>query len=303
MISYRDGTKLSPQQVDLRAMFSPVRLLTSRGFKVEKDGDGSDTLLPRTPWGRDDVQALYEVFRHAGRRAELCSLIEGRISSATSREVQAVIGLSGYRSDRKAFSSTFEWFVGELLIREFAALSAAYGVEVANLVRHSDNAPMGKDFDTLAVLADLGLLFLECKTGRLTANSLENTLTRASLLHCSASVVLLGAGISSSDLEDAIKNVTPPIVPRPTEYRCIETRGVSDSSVFNFYDCYLVEADEVRGALREKLNTVMRVMAAKRAYLHDAWGFDAADLSTLGYDCRTISLAASAAPAPSQLTP
>ena len=186
---------------------------------------------PRNHWTQAEADAIYAVFRDPIHRAGLCSLIEGRTTVPSSPEIALVTALNDYVGDRNRFSSTFEWFVGELMIREFGALSASYGVEVKDLYRQKDGQAIGYDFDALCVLADVNLLFFECKTGALKPKSLENTLSRAMALHCTGAVVFLGAGITQSYLEGVLKAVTHPPweaegLPAARNGRCLGQRRV-----------------------------------------------------------------------------
>ncbi|MGK5441798.1 hypothetical protein ACSNN7_08240 [Micromonospora sp. URMC 105] len=56
------------------------------------------------------------------------------------------------------YANTFEWYISELFIREFAARASGFGIRLKD-------ADPGDEFDCIALI-DGGLIFVECKTGK-----------------------------------------------------------------------------------------------------------------------------------------
>jgi len=92
--------------------------------------------------------------------------------------------------DRNRFSSTFEWYLGELLIKSFGAFSSSYGVTVKDVRRNSDDGDVG-DFDVLSILGDMNLLYIETKSGALKPDGIIKAIERSLALHCVATVIVV----------------------------------------------------------------------------------------------------------------
>ena len=165
--------------------------------------------LDEVPKIRKELELLFDVFRKPATRKELLGWVE---SSATpsSAEVKALITLPGFLSDRQRYSTTFEWFVGELMIQEFMAFSSSFGVTVQGIVRNSDAETAG-DFDVLSVLGDMNLLYLECKTGKCRRQSILNSVERSLALHSVGCVVLVDSAVAFSDVRQQLRSVPRPI--------------------------------------------------------------------------------------------
>ena len=61
-------------------------------------------------------------------------------------------------ANQNRYAATFEWYVSELLRREFAARASGFGIRLKD-------ADPEDEFDCIALL-DKGLVFVECKTGK-----------------------------------------------------------------------------------------------------------------------------------------
>jgi hypothetical protein len=59
---------------------------------------------------------------------------------------------------RNVYSATFEWYVAELLYREFHFVASASGIKI-------DGSPEGGDFDVIGA-THAGIIAIECKSGK-----------------------------------------------------------------------------------------------------------------------------------------
>jgi hypothetical protein len=151
-----------------------ARLLNQRGHKVTKEGSERDIFLPT----RKDLDAelvgsfkvvLYNLMRHDSFRRTLRDWSYGRVSANGNSNIQLIESYvrlcekfgswdSAQEAVRYRYSCTFEWYVSELLRREFAARASGFGLRLKD-------ADPDDEFDCVALL-DAGLVFVECKTGR-----------------------------------------------------------------------------------------------------------------------------------------
>ena len=150
------------------------RLLKQRGHEVTKEGSDQDIFVPI----RQDLEpelvsslktVLYSLMRHDSIRRALRDWAYGRRISESNpnlKYIESYIQLcerfGGWNNDPEAiklrYASTFEWYVSELLSREFSARANGFGLRMKD-------ADPGDEFDCIALL-DKGLTFVECKTGR-----------------------------------------------------------------------------------------------------------------------------------------
>ncbi len=148
-------------------------LLNQGGHKVTKQGTERDIFLPTRqdlePEIRESFKTvLYNLMRNDSFRRSLRDWAYGNISENNSNlayitsYVKLCEKFGGWSNAapeiRRRYASTFEWYVSELLRREFAARASGFGLRLKD-------ADPDDEFDCLALL-DQGLVFVECKTGR-----------------------------------------------------------------------------------------------------------------------------------------
>jgi hypothetical protein len=283
------GNQISPRQIRLRELFSVERILAARGFQVESEGSARDTLLEKDFWSYEDLNLLFEVFENHSYREDLLHTVEQAGYQPRTAEVVKLASRAEFRKERQRYSSTFEWFVGELLIRRFMAFSSSFGVTVKGLIRNSDGGTSG-DYDVLSVLGDMNLLYLECKTGKCRQHSILNSLERSIGLHSVACVMFLGAGLSVSQLRQQLSGVSHPRFGHSGRLARISTRGVPDSDIFQWLDVYFIGAGEVSGEVENKLRTALRILAANRSSVFENIKPDPNEYSVMGYDYTDVLL-------------
>ena len=148
-------------------------LLNQRGHRVTKLGSERDIFLPTRqdlePELKDSFKVmLYNLMRNDSFRRSLRDWAYGNISENNSNlayimsYVKLCEKFGGWSNAapeiRRRYASTFEWYVSELLCREFAARASGFGLRLKD-------ADPDDEFDCVALL-DNGLVFVECKTGR-----------------------------------------------------------------------------------------------------------------------------------------
>lgn len=141
--------------------------LLQRGHRITKFGSYKDIYVPQDSNPQilsafEDM--LYDLmtqpsFRSALRNWSFNSTIQ---SQPAKRQIEDYMKkCAGFDCPRKSqgrYSNTFEWFISEVIKREFGAKTSGFGI------RLKDASP-DDEFDCLAIL-DNGLLYTECKTGR-----------------------------------------------------------------------------------------------------------------------------------------
>lgn len=159
-----------------------ARLLKQRGHLVTRQGTLQDILLPR--WDGDPEVTksfevlLYNLMRHDEIRKSFRNwAFTGEFdNSANGRHMKAYLTLcdkfGGWGEDnpearQQRYASTFEWYISELLVREFAARASGFSLRLKD-------AHPGDEFDCVALL-DEGTVQVECKTGK---NSIYNDVAK-----------------------------------------------------------------------------------------------------------------------------
>jgi len=279
----RGPTQISANQIRLRELFSVERVLGSRGFVVSAEGSARETLLEKDYWLYSDLNLMFDIFNDQARRADLLSAVEDAAYKPGTPEVDKLVAQTEFRRDRQRYSTSFEWFVGELLVRRFMAYSSSFGVTVRDVIRNSDGGTSG-DYDVLSVLGDLNLLYLECKTGKCHRSSILNSIERSIALHSAACIMFLGAGLSVAQLKQQLSGVKHPRFKHPGVLARIAIKSVPNSEVFQWFDCYFVAAGEKDGEVENRVRTVMRILAAYRSSLIEAIKPNIDEYPVMGYD-------------------
>lgn len=265
MIFIEKGTLLRPKQIRIEELITVSRVLASRGFHVTSEGMGLDTILPREVWTSSEANLIFDVFHSAHNRQQLLAYIMHNCIPGSDL-IDKVSSLPNFRPDRQAFTTTFEWYVGELLIREFCALSSSYGVKVSHLTRPGNGGECG-DFDVISVMGDTSLFYIECKTGSFSRDEIVRMADRCKALHCTTGVMMLGKDIEAHSIKSKLEML------HPNQGRMVTVMNVAipslpSSSVFKWGDLFFVAAGDSGGNVADKLRTILRLAAASRIELH-----------------------------------
>jgi hypothetical protein len=285
-------TQISSTQIRLRELFSVERLLSARGFQVKKEASARDTILEKDHWSSQDLDLVFGIFNDPQKKADLVRTVLEPGYSPLSDGVRALTAMKELRRDRQRFSSTFEWFIGELLIRRFQSFSSSFGVIVADVTRGSDGETIG-DYDVLSVLGDMGLLYIECKTGKCHQTSILNSIERSITLHSVACVIVLESGVSKAMLLQQLRGQRHPRFGTAPRLATIGIRGLPDSTIYEWSGCFFLFNDATTG-IESRLRTVMRILAAYRSSIFEEIRPQSNEYSLMGYDysedeCRTLT--------------
>jgi hypothetical protein len=147
-----------------------ARMLKQRGYQVTKESTERDILLPRQM--DEDIAdslevILYNLMRRDSIRRALRDWAYGSPNESNVHYIESYIeicsrfgelNVGSPHAKQALYAHTFEWYVSQLLSREFAARASGFGL------RLKDGSP-DDEFDCVAVL-DGGVVFIECKTGK-----------------------------------------------------------------------------------------------------------------------------------------
>lgn len=278
MIQIQRGSRINPvTQIAFEYLFSVARVLASRGFTVKSEGMGDDTLLAKTVWTVSEAEIVFNIFNDVVHRKELRDYIEGT-TVIPSGAITPLTAHSNFIKERGRFSTTFEWYLSELLIKRFGALSSSYGVMVNDICRNSDNGQSG-DFDVLSILGDMNLLYIECKSGAIDQGSIKKAIERGFSLHCIATVIIV-----ENLPEDALIKLLKmkyPNLDREIECYKLAIKDRRDSEVYKWFNCYFVRTSK---NIEAKLQTVLRLIEFSRISITQSSEPDEESYATMGYE-------------------
>lgn len=283
-------TQLSESQIRFDRIFSVPNILASRGFHVVGEGKLQDTLV-----GENPPERFYEIFNDEKSRQQFQTHIE---QNCNDPQFQDLTIRGDFSERRNKLSSTFEWYVGELLSRQFRAFSHSFGVNISDVAQLGSATPTG-DYDALVVLRNLDLMYFECKMGSQSSNALTcqkimNAVKRGLALHTAATVMFLEKGVHGGDLFRNLHDVKHPISDRTDQIMEIVIRGKPASVIYRWGDCYFLNANTRYGDVKSKLNTVFRIIQADQAISrigassYSAIPFSEDRYRQLGYDVKEI---------------
>lgn len=272
------------KQARLDRLFSVKNILSARGFDLKKEDEG-DNLLIRSIHQKKypNGEHLFAIFNNFQKRKELLRAIQHPDNGSDDKEIDKLVKHADFRNDRNKFSYTFEWYMGELVVRKFSAFSYSYGVEVEDIQRNETNTYAG-DYDVLAVLRNLNLIYVECKTGKFNRESILKSVGRALSLHCDFVIIMIDNPINEDQLQDKLKKAKHPLLPIH-RLNQIQTKGNSASLIYDWMNCYLLTSS---GDIEEQIKTVLRVNQAKKILPQYMFGYENHEFEQLGYTIKTI---------------
>ena len=265
-------------------LFSVKEVLNSKGFEVISEGDCSDLLIPLKYLQRSDQDILFDAFNDQRSRSELLHKINDPKFIVTNPAALSLINHNKFISDRNKYSTSFEWYAGELMGRKFSSFSSSYSVEVKDVFRNNITETTG-DYDAIVILRDLNFIYFECKTGTFNADKILKAFERAIALHCEFSVILVQSAINLNSLRACIKGITHRFISELELYQ-IGIKGNPASNVIGWNTCFFASAE---GNIEEQLRTIMRINAAKKLSHSYSWGMSDEDYEKLGYIRNLIS--------------
>jgi len=277
--------------VNLSDIFSVENILRSRGFDVSKSGRNNDLILkgmilPNNTVGvravNPETELVFGIFHQLELRRQLLEFINGSVVPKKS-DVKKLIELKEFNNSRQAFSTTFEWYVGELMVRDFSAMSSQFGITVRNLYRNSDDSGTAGDFDVITILRDLGVAYFECKTGGYNRKDIIKAIERSIALHCEFVIIILDSKIDKNSLIDEVKGALYPI----NELNQLDKVSIihSNTCVYKWSNCFFISAI---GNVKEQVETVLRLNSAKRMIDHLRRDWNTEIYKKMGYDSETL---------------
>ena len=138
-------------------------VLSAKGFETIFEGDGTDLLIPIPYSPLTNHNILFAAFNEQRSRKEILMRINDSTFVVTHPDALNLINHPDFISDRNRYSTCFEWYAGELMVRRFSSFSASYGVKVKDSIG---------DYDAIAVLRDINTIYFECKTGSFDRNKI-----------------------------------------------------------------------------------------------------------------------------------
>lgn len=206
--------------IDLDDIFAVDKILKSRGFDVVKISTPDELILkgmqlPKNSVGlkdrNEDTELVYQIFNNTKLRNELLKFFKGGNRRNLSPKLLKLTEKENFQKNRQSFSTTFEWFVGELMVREFSAMASQFGVEIDNISRSSATKDPAGDFDIITILRNLGIAYFECKTGRFNKDKILKAVERSLALHCEFVIMFIDDNFREDKLKQSLKRVGYPL--------------------------------------------------------------------------------------------
>ncbi|OJJ20132.1 hypothetical protein BKI52_16810 [marine bacterium AO1-C] len=268
----------------MHQLFSVKDILSARGFAIKKEDKGNNLLIKQLDQAKyPNKEDLFDIFNDFEARKELLQLIENNGDASQNPTVNKLIQHPDFQRDRNKFSYTFEWYMGELVVRKFSAFAYSYGVEVQDIKRNETNTYAG-DYDVLVVLRNLNLIYIECKTGKFNREGILKSVGRALALHCDFVIIMIDNPINEDQLRNKLKGASHPLLPIH-HLNQIQTKGNKSSLIYDWMNCYLLTSS---GDIEEQIKTVLRVNQAKKILPQYMFGYENHEFEQLGYVIKTI---------------
>lgn len=293
--------RLSPEQINLRSLFSVSRVLSARGLTASISQDLEQTFLgQQLDWEDQRYISFYEWFSISKNRHDLLVLIERKIRNSK----QTLHGRSPYSIEaikmrfrelvecefdvteeacRSRFSATVEWLLGEILIREFQAHSSSFGVKISNLSDANETHGIG-DYDVVSVLSDMSLAYVECKSGGTNFDQIAKAIRRSRLLGSAATLIALPG--KTGNFETLCKVLSLKVHPlhdvATTVYR-VSAFGLASSEIFGWGSTIFIPLTS--DSLKNSIRTALRLADKIR---HNTITYEANFTGTFGSEIQNL---------------
>ncbi len=278
--------------IHLNQVFSVEKILKSRGFYVQGVGTNDALIIKgmRLPLNsltgkgvNPETELVYEVFNDTVLRKELHSFVHKRIPLESTQTIQ-LSEMENFQNTIQHFSTTFEWYIGELMVRKFSAMGSEFGVTVSGLNRLSESEGNIGDFDVITVLRDLGIAFFECKTGKFNQKKILMAIERSIALHCEFVIICVDSIVKSKNLFQQLSNCPYPLMNGPDSLIEVKIPG-SDIKIYKWEDCYFIsgEAD-----IEKQISIALQLNSAKKTLLKQSMKPATLSYSSLGFEIEVI---------------
>lgn len=281
--------RLSPKQIRLEELFTVDRILGSKGFQIESENSNHKTIFQKDLWTLQEGEMIFQIFDSLEFRRQLLSYILDEKDKQISNEVKALISLPEFNKDRESFSRTFEWYVGELMVRKFKSFSSSSGVTVKMLCRGLDSNAPG-DYDVLSILGNLDVFYVECKTKKCHENDIRNSIERSKALHCKAAVIFRDSGFNENNLKGQIKSLAPQYDSGLNQILKINLKRFPESLVYQWEEIFFVHSNAEADKIEERIRTVLRTISARTSLTLSSTVMVKENYEGMGFDCSEIEI-------------
>lgn len=241
-------TQVNEKQVNFRQIFSPIKLLQSRGF-IPTQLEIHEARLKNAidePEG-EIARELYAEMNDPVSRTK--AFEESRTTEAASAE----------------YSKMFEWYVGELMVQEFSSFSFCNNI---SLYKQGESKKDLGDYDTVIVVRDLSFIYFECKSNTFQYDDILKAIRRAQFIHSDATIIAYGKDLPEDELKcrvvEAGKKGFPGLDTNPAFHKLSDCSENRNASIYGWYNCYFIRIDEM---VRQNLQLTLKLISIRKNFL------------------------------------
>lgn len=267
-------------KVEPRQVFSVRDTLEFNGFDVLNVEDKRDTLLPTLKWINPEAELVFNIFNDEEARNELYYRVLDENFHLSVYNVKELVRDENFLPEVQRYFTTFEWYIGELMIKNFGALSFSHGVSVKNAVRNKKESY----YDLLVVLRNTNLMYFKSKVEDFTKESVFECINEGVSLYCEGTVMFTDPSIKDTKIMSMFKGSKHPF-DENAEIKKIWVKDKPEIFIYEWSNFYFVNDD---GDLKEKLRIIMRINATKKVSLLKNLLQDENNYPKFGFECKKI---------------
>lgn len=271
---------LNNPKVESKHLFSVRDTLEFNGFEVLNVEDKRETLLPTLKWVENESDLVFSIFNDEEARNELYYKIIDENFHLSVYKVKELLKEENFLPEVQRYFTTFEWYIGQLMIKHFGALSASYGLSI----KDTFNSENDSYYDLLVVLRNSNLMYFKNKVEHFTKESVLDALNQGISIYCEATVMFTDAGIKDTKIMSTLKSVKHPF-DENAEIKKVSLKDNQDSFIYEWSNFYFISD---AGDIQEKLRIIMRLNAIKKVSILNKLLESEENYQKFGFECKKI---------------
>lgn len=222
---------------------------------------------------------LYELFRDKKNR----EMIRGQILNESAIDLTPELIIPNDQGNMNYYSATFEWYVSEILKRDFGFLGSGFGIRIKN-------SPDGSDYDVLG-MSYFDLVHIECKSGKpknIDDSDITHFIERSQFINATLSIFYIDyKGIHKEFLFNIERFKYLSKDKKPEKIWCFRNKKICSQVLrTSHHPIYIVDSNTSEQNVTENLRSVLDIHHSIEAIKFTRLTTDFSKIEEKGYEVK-----------------